>query len=135
MTKSSGKVITFYSYKGGTGRSMALANVAWILASAGRRGLVLDLGLEGPGIPRYFRPFLSDPDVTSSNGLIDFVTDYSAWAADQSEITDDACRERVDLDPYMTSLDWSFARDGGIDFVPAGKQGPEYSTRVNTFDW
>ena len=30
----SGKIITFYSYKGGTGRSMALANVAWTLAMA-----------------------------------------------------------------------------------------------------
>jgi cellulose biosynthesis protein BcsQ len=28
-----GEVITFFSYKGGTGRTMALANVAWILAS------------------------------------------------------------------------------------------------------
>ena len=28
-----GRILTFYSYKGGTGRSMALANVAWILAS------------------------------------------------------------------------------------------------------
>ena len=30
-----GKIITFYSYKGGAGRTMALANVAWILASNG----------------------------------------------------------------------------------------------------
>jgi cellulose biosynthesis protein BcsQ len=30
-----GKIVTFYSYKGGTGRTMALANVAWILASSG----------------------------------------------------------------------------------------------------
>ena len=29
------RIITFYSYKGGTGRTMALANTAWILASAG----------------------------------------------------------------------------------------------------
>ena len=39
-TSSLGKVITFYSFKGGTGRSMALANVAWILAgSCGKRVL------------------------------------------------------------------------------------------------
>jgi hypothetical protein len=31
-------IVTFYSFKGGTGRSMALANVAWILASNGCRG-------------------------------------------------------------------------------------------------
>ena len=34
-----GKIVTFYSYKGGTGRTMALANVAWILASTGLKVL------------------------------------------------------------------------------------------------
>ena len=34
MTENrNGRVVTFYSYKGGTGRTMALANVAWILAA------------------------------------------------------------------------------------------------------
>ena len=32
-----GKIITFYSYKGGTGRTMALANEAWVLASNAKR--------------------------------------------------------------------------------------------------
>ena len=73
-----GRVVTFYSYKGGTGRSMALANVAWILAAAGERVLVIDWDLEAPGLHRYFRPFLLDKDITGSDGLIDFVTDYCA---------------------------------------------------------
>ena len=37
-----GQVVTFYSYKGGTGRTMALANVAWILASNGYRVLAAE---------------------------------------------------------------------------------------------
>lgn len=52
-----GRIITFYSYKGGTGRSMALANVAWILASQGERVLTIDWDLEAPGLHRYFHPF------------------------------------------------------------------------------
>jgi len=44
-----GQIITFYSYKGGTGRSMALANIAWILASNGKRVLIIDWDLEAPG--------------------------------------------------------------------------------------
>jgi MinD-like ATPase involved in chromosome partitioning or flagellar assembly len=43
-----GKIVTFYSYKGGTGRSMALANVAWILANGGNRVLTIDWDLEAP---------------------------------------------------------------------------------------
>ena len=37
-----GKIVTFYSYKGGTGRTMALADVGWILASTGLKVLVID---------------------------------------------------------------------------------------------
>ena len=53
-----GQVVTFYSYKGGTGRTMALANVAWILAANGQRVLVVDWDLESPGLHRFFHPFL-----------------------------------------------------------------------------
>ena len=49
-----GKIVTFYSYKGGTGRSMALANVGWVLASSGKRVLAIDWDLEAPGLERYF---------------------------------------------------------------------------------
>ena len=60
---SAPRIVTFYSYKGGTGRSIALANVAWILAMNGNRVLVIDWDLEAPGLHRYFHPFLDDPSV------------------------------------------------------------------------
>lgn len=71
-----GRIITFYSYKGGTGRSMALANIAWILAAAGRRVLTVDWDLEAPGLHRYLHPFLLDPESTATEGVVDFVTEY-----------------------------------------------------------
>ena len=49
-------VITFYSYKGGTGRSMALANVACLLGRAyadNKKVLVIDWDLEAPGLHYY----------------------------------------------------------------------------------
>src|SRR6266498_560482 len=56
-----GEIITFYSYKGGTGRSMALANVACILAKgpAAARVLMIDWDLEAPGLHRFFGRLLS----------------------------------------------------------------------------
>jgi len=60
MATATGEAITFYSYKGGTGRSMLLANVAWQLAASGRRVLLVDWDLEAPGLHRYFKPFLGD---------------------------------------------------------------------------
>ena len=56
-----GKIATFYSFKGGAGRTMALANVAWILASNGLKVLVVDWDLDSPGLHRYFHPFLARP--------------------------------------------------------------------------
>jgi cellulose biosynthesis protein BcsQ len=49
-----GKIVTFYSYKGGVGRSMAVANVGILLASWGYKTLMIDLDLEAPGLNYFF---------------------------------------------------------------------------------
>lgn len=136
-----GRIITFYSYKGGTGRSMALANVAWVLASAGKSVLVIDWDLEAPGLHRYFRPFLIDKELTASDGLIDFIIHYADTAvakppADNAPTPADWYVEYADITDYALSLNFGeFPPGGKIDFVPAGRQGTTYATRVNTFDW
>ncbi len=48
-------ITSFYSYKGGVGRTMALANTAWELVQRGYRVAVLDLDLEAPGLHRALR--------------------------------------------------------------------------------
>jgi cellulose biosynthesis protein BcsQ len=58
--KIPGKIITFYSYKGGTGRTMALANVACLLAKRHKERtskgvLMIDWDLEAPGLHRFFQ--------------------------------------------------------------------------------
>ena len=65
-----GKIVTLYSYKVGAGRTMALANVGWILASNGLRVLVADWDLDSPGLHRYFHPFLDAKLVAAIPGVI-----------------------------------------------------------------
>lgn len=67
-----GTVYTFYSFKGGAGRTMALANVAVLLAKWGNKCLVVDWDLEAPGIERFFD---KTPDRTrpSLPGVIDLI--------------------------------------------------------------
>jgi tetratricopeptide (TPR) repeat protein len=48
-------IYTFYSYKGGVGRSLALLNVAYTLAGRGRHVLMIDMDLEAPGISGFLR--------------------------------------------------------------------------------
>jgi cellulose biosynthesis protein BcsQ len=136
-----GKIVTFYSYKGGTGRSMSVANVAWILASCGKRVLTIDWDLEAPGLHRYFHPFLQDPDLTRSDGLIDFAVDFSiaarnaARSESETRLPSDWYETHASLLRYTHSLEWTFPHGGLIDLVPAGRQGPGYAIRVGSFDW
>ena len=137
----SGRIITFYSYKGGTGRTMALANMAWILASNKLRVLMIDWDLEAPGLHRYFHPFLKDKTLGSTKGMIDFVFDYQRMVLGLPESTstlrfpDSWYDERIDVFPYITELDCQQADFGELHLLPAGQQGAEYGVRVNTFNW
>lgn len=133
-----GRIITFYSYKGGTGRTLLLANVAWILASAGKRVLAIDWDLEAPGLHHYFHPFLLDPNLRASDGLIDMVehfADASVTSEDERPHQEAWLERATDIRRYAVGLDWSFPKPGRLDFVPAGRQSLAYSVRVNTFDW
>lgn len=136
MSTSPGQIVTFYSYKGGTGRSMMLANVAWILASNGKRVLTIDWDLEAPGLHRYFKPFLLDETLAGSEGVIDFVSEFTtaARASHEDDEGEDWFDPYADLTQYAVPLDWEFG-EGRLDHVGAGRQGASYSMRVSSFDW
>src|SRR5215212_1751660 len=111
-----GRVITFYSYKGGTGRSMALANVAWILASAGKRVLAIDWDLEAPGLHHFLHPFLIDRDLEATDGLIDMVVEYAREAVTPEEgNTDTSWLDRAsDIKRFVVSVNGSFPNGGQL---------------------
>ena len=102
-----GKIVTFYSYKGGTGRTMALANVGWILASTGLKVLVIDWDLDSPGLHRYFHPFVDSRFVSATPGVIELINDY-AWAATVQEDNraNDWHRQYAKILPHAVSLNW-----------------------------
>jgi len=131
-----GQVITFYSYKGGIGRTMAVANTAWIMASNGLRVLILDWDLESPGLHRYFHPFLADPRLRSTPGVIDLIRDY-AGATMERRLDDDPdwFKDYAQVLRYAIPIDWTFPSGGIIDLVPAGRQDATYAVAVSTFDW
>ncbi|MFG3283502.1 FxSxx-COOH system tetratricopeptide repeat protein [Streptomyces sp. NPDC048111] len=141
MTASrDGRVVTFYSYKGGTGRTMALANTALILAANGKRVLAVDWDLEAPGLHRFFHPFLDPATLGATTGVIDLITDF-AWAATSPEERDaDWHVGYARLQPHAVSLmpenlGWRFPDGGTLDFVSAGLQNRDYSATVSGFDW
>jgi MinD-like ATPase involved in chromosome partitioning or flagellar assembly len=133
-----GEIITFYSYKGGTGRTMALANVAWILAAAGNRVLMVDWDLEAPGLHRYFYPFLRDKELVTSTGVMDIVMDFMIQAMTPPSSEQDKEKtwylRYADVLRHAVSIDWDFGK-GQLDLLPAGRQSASYATHVNSFNW
>ncbi|MGA2825240.1 MAG: FxSxx-COOH system tetratricopeptide repeat protein [Streptosporangiaceae bacterium] len=136
MTESGqGQVITFYSYKGGTGRTMAMANVAWIIASNGKRVLAVDWDLESPGLHKFFHPFLDESTVAATPGVIEIINDYASAAVGPAPADDDWYLECARVDRHAVSLEWTFPEGGRLDFLSAGRQNRDYSTAVCSLDW
>ena len=112
-------VTTFYSFKGGVGRSMALANTAVELARRGRRVLTVDFDLEAPGLDTFdaLRPRHAVP------GIIDFVHEY----LDSNRAPD--ARGFLARSPGVGD------RGGELWIMPSGAQHATYSARFNQIDW
>jgi MinD-like ATPase involved in chromosome partitioning or flagellar assembly len=116
---SDGLVVTFYSYKGGVGRSFALANIGATLARWGHRVLCVDWDLEAPGLDTYFRRWTK---MQARRGLIDALESVTQgrdprWAAYTSSVRLPRTRGVLDV---ITS--------GGAD-------GSHYGERVQALDW
>ncbi|MFG0272414.1 KGGVGR-motif variant AAA ATPase [Pseudomonas sp. zjy_14] len=77
------KIVTFYSYKGGAGRTMSVANVAFLAALDGLKVLVMDWDMEAPGLAYYFRGLHDAAEAKSlkdTRGLLNIFWDWSAEA-------------------------------------------------------
>src|SRR3984885_7669280 len=132
-----GRVVTFYSYKGGTGRTMALANVAWILASNGHKVLVADWDLESPGLHLFFPPFL-DQVVRDAPGIIDMVREYEYQAARAKDEDERQAHiaEHTRIRKYAIPLrHWTFPDGGSLEFLSPGKQNSDYIATIGALDW
>lgn len=116
MTVSDGTVVTFYSFKGGVGRSFTLANIAILLARWGHRVLTIDWDLEAPGLHQYFAPLLGRPPAT---GIVELVEDFTAGSVDSTA-------------GYVTHLDTGA---GVLDLIAAGNKVSDYARRVQRIDW
>jgi tetratricopeptide (TPR) repeat protein len=133
---SEGKIVTFYSYKGGTGRTMALANTAWILASNGKRVLVVDWDLDSPGLHKFYHPFLDAAAISGAPGVIDLINDY-AWAAtSQDDRPADWHLSHARISRLAVPVRWPhFPDEGRLDFVSAGAQNRDYAATLAIIDW
>ncbi len=129
MTTQDSKIITFYSYKGGVGRSMALANVGWLLAEKyDKKVLMVDWDLEAPGLHKYFR--LREDKI--EKGLIDLFYDYKDIL--RQEIST-LSQKFIEVDKYIIEYIKVFKNGGSISILPSGRLDSQYASRVSEFNW
>ncbi|WP_437732023.1 KGGVGR-motif variant AAA ATPase [Sorangium sp. So ce1335] len=133
FTEPNRRVITFYSYKGGVGRTMAVANVAYRLANThGLNVIAVDWDLEAPGLHRFFG--ISSDVAGSNSGLLDyFVAWRDAVARNDPEPPPEV--ERV-LDWFVPITDENHApRFGSLRVLLAGRLDSDYDDRLAGFHW
>jgi len=124
------ETITFYSYKGGVGRTLALANIAIYLRRFGmyprRFGTnvcLLDFDLEAPGLHYKFGQNLKPEDIKS--GLLDYIYEFTQ----KKDMPDDFVPFSLEIAPKTESL-------GSIRLIPAGNVfSAEYWKKLASLDW
>lgn len=148
-------IVTFYSYKGGVGRSMALANIGAWLFKQGKRVLLVDWDLEAPGIESFF--YHDEKDllaIQKKPGLIDLIEGYKHLWESVAE-TQDALKLSDEITNKVTAQIGTIqhllhpiadtpnnaisTRAPGLWLLHAGCRAGEsqrfYVKSVNSFEW
>ncbi len=125
-------VVTFYSFKGGVGRTLALLNVAWELADSGQKVLVVDFDLEAPGIrpDRWekrpgadFEAGFGSARGARNEGIVEYVTRYLKNDLQVPDVS----QYIVDATPDGCA--------GRLALMPAGVGDGTYGERLGRIDW
>ena len=129
---AAGEVTTFYSYKGGVGRTMALANFGYLLAQ-GRTApvLLVDWDLEAPGLHYYF------PGAAEGPGVLDL------FEACRDQLQESAGRYASDsalAEAVLDALRWEqylvrACDDRPLWLLRAGRCDGSHAERAAMLDW
>jgi cellulose biosynthesis protein BcsQ len=110
--------VTFYSFKGGVGRTMAMVNTALALAQAGKRVLLVDFDLEAPGLTTFDRLRSDGPHP----GIVEYVSDYLRTGT------------TPELEDYIFEAPTSEG-PGKTWVLPAGREDSAYRKSLAQINW
>jgi MinD-like ATPase involved in chromosome partitioning or flagellar assembly len=116
------QTIAFYSYKGGLGRTLVVANVARYLSLCRKRVFALDLDLEAPGL--HYKLGQGEGSQRIERGLVDYV--HSFLLGERAE----------SLQRYVVEVERKNPSEGSIHLLPAGAApSSEYWQKLARIDW
>ena len=117
------KTVTFFSYKGGVGRTLAAANFAVYLAKLGLKVVIMDFDLDAPGVDSKF-PNFSLP--SKQRGLIDYILEFQRDGSDPGPVKAMVCTVPIS----------SPRQEYSLSLIPAGDYlGADYSAKLNELSW
>lgn len=118
--------VTFYSFKGGVGRSMALINVAGIMAGRGFRVLALDMDLEAPGIS-YLMRHEANMAGQELPGFVDLLSD-ACTRGEEADLFALSPEQVVEKYSYAYTIPEEIRQSGEglLRIMPAGKFDGHY---------
>ncbi len=110
------ETVAFYSYKGGVGRSLLVANTARFLAMSGKRVVALDLDFEAPGLHEKLgdRALLQ----RAMRGELFGAVELLRRIVDDDEREDSAAS--LELADVVSDVPVRAAKDGRLMLIPAG---------------
>ncbi|QSV62360.1 MAG: AAA family ATPase [Dolichospermum sp. DL01] len=114
-------IVTFYSFKGGVGRSTALGVVAGILATRNRRVVMIDFDLEAPGISVMFQQDIENT-AEENFGVLDYLHQRSLTPEENIPNIAD-CIQQINLQTR-----------GELFLVPVGEYDENYIHRLADLD-
>ncbi|WP_417397909.1 tetratricopeptide repeat protein [Gimesia chilikensis] len=125
------RIITFYSYKGGVGRTFSLCNIGVLLAQQDKKVLLIDWDLEAPGLHRYFESL----DVISSSlkekGLIHLLNNVA-----NSKSIDTDCSVGGSVAHWRHYVSEVKINDSqSLDIMTSGDKSDDYVSTVSNFSW
>lgn len=99
-------IITFYSYKGGVGRSTTLASfAAYYAIHLKKKVVIIDCDFEAPGFTNFFMEDACNP--TNSNGVIEYLLDKDF-------------SEKTHIRNYIWQASKNYSGEGEIYVMPSG---------------
>jgi hypothetical protein len=126
--------ISFYSYKGGVGRSLALTNLAVYLAQFGVKVVMADFDLEAPGLHYKLRP--EEPLSLPSRGVAGVLADVCAGAPFDEIDWDISIDITEHANPPQVEQQELWQDDGRLLLIPAGDPMlPDYWHDLGRIDW
>lgn len=114
------KVVSFYSFKGGMGRTTALAAVALLMVRQGKNVIMVDTDIEAPGLSTLF---LDDEAI--QNGVLDYLIEHPL----------DSGRDIRDYVQDVTDPALLRETDGNLYLLPAGKVDSNYLQKLGRIDY